>query len=120
LSWAALAVGLGTLDCSFKPAWSRTLDEEVGHAGLLQTRFDAGWDFRGGLRARERATVVQHVPINASTGNAEQTVRLHGVSDYSGCGMATTVSWSIPLKSLGLHVYTGRPFATAVAAIIAS
>lgn len=38
----------------------------------------------------------------------------------SGCGIATTSRPSIPVKSLGLQVYTGRPFATAVAAIMAS
>jgi len=43
-----------------------------------------------------------------------------GGSFESGCGMATTSSPSIPVKSLGLQVYTGKPLATAVAAIMAS
>jgi hypothetical protein len=38
----------------------------------------------------------------------------------SGWGMPTTTRSSIPEKSLGLHVNTGSPFATAVAAIMAS
>ena len=37
-----------------------------------------------------------------------------------GTGTGTTVNPSIPAKSLGLHVYTGSPFARAVAAIITS
>lgn len=37
-----------------------------------------------------------------------------------GTGTDTTVNPSIPVKSFGLHVYKGNPFASAVAAIMTS
>ena len=37
-----------------------------------------------------------------------------------GIGTGTTISPSIPLKSFGLQVYNGSPFASAVAAIMTS
>lgn len=37
-----------------------------------------------------------------------------------GTGTATMVNPSMPLKSFGLQVYSGKPFARAVAAIMTS
>lgn len=74
-------------------------------------------DLASQCRNRDRDNVVDFddllcgQPADSGDGVANQ---------WSGCVTARRSSWGIPAKSPGLHVYSGTPWATALAAMSAS
>jgi hypothetical protein len=88
--------------------WSRAIRFSSAQATFVSRRNRAIGD------RYSRLDYSTEEPLSTRHGN------LQDGANESGCGTTTTSRLSMPAKSSGLHVYTGKPVATAVAAIMAS